>query len=70
MMIRGGFFTAAPLVWVSRILSLLLLLGTLYGICFGAKRMPNLKAVWFTVLPIAAMVLPTLFSILRDVLAI
>lgn len=70
MMIRGGFFTAEPIVWVSRILSLLLLLGTLYGICFGAKRMPNLKTVWFTVLPIAAMVLPTLLSILYDVLAI
>lgn len=70
MIIRGGFFTADVLVWVSRILSLLLLLGILYGICFGAKRMPNLKVVWFTVLPIAAMILPILLSILRDVSAI
>lgn len=70
MMIRGSFFVADALVWISRILSLLLLLGTLYGICFGAKRMPRLKSVWYTVLPIAAMVLPTLFSILRDISAI
>lgn len=70
MMIRGNFFVADALVWVSRILSLLLLLGTLYGVCFGAKRMPQLKTVWYTVLPIASMVLPTLLSILRDVIAI
>lgn len=69
MMIRGGFFTAEPIVWVSRILSLLLLLATLYGICFGAKKMPNLKPVWYTVLPIAAMVLPTVLSIVRDLSA-
>lgn len=70
MMIRGNFFVADALVWVSRILSLLLLLGTLYGVCFGAKRMPHLKTVWYIVLPIAAIVLPTLFSILHDLTAI
>ncbi len=68
MIIRGGFFAVDALVWISRILSFLLLLGTLYGICFGAKRMPQLKTVWYTVLPIAAVILPTLFSILRDII--
>lgn len=67
MMIHGNFFVVDALVWINRILSLLLLLGTLYGICFGAKRIPKLKAVWYTVLPVAAMVLPTLFSILHDI---
>lgn len=70
MMIRGNFFVADALVWISRILSLLLLLGTLYGICFGAKRMPHLKTVWYTVLPIAAIILPTLFGILRDIITV
>lgn len=70
MMIRGNFFVADALVWISRILSLLLLLGTLYGICFGAKRMPKLKTVWYVILPITAIILPTLFSILRDIMTI
>lgn len=68
-MIRGIFFDVGTLVWISRVLSLLLLFAVLYGVLFGVKKNPRLKTLWLTVLPIAAMVLPTVFTVLDQMLA-
>lgn len=63
-MINGSFFDAGALDWVERVLSFLLLLAVLYGVLFGVKKQPNLKPLWLTALPIAAIALPTVFDIL------
>lgn len=63
-MFNGTFFNASALDWVQRVLSFLLLLAVLYGVLFGVKKQPNLKPLWLTALPIAALALPTVFDIL------
>ncbi len=65
-MVGGGFFTADALSWTVRVLSFLLLLAVLYGVLFGAQKSPRFKTLWLTVLPIVAMALPTLFSVIRQ----
>ncbi len=65
-MANGTFFQADALTWISRVLSFLLLLAVLYGVLFGVQKNPRLKTLWLTVLPIVAMALPTVFSVLRQ----
>jgi len=65
-MISGSFFQADALTWINRVLSFLLLLAVLYGVLFGTQKSPRLKPLWLTVLPIVAMALPTVFSVIRQ----
>ncbi len=67
-MISGNYFTADALTWINRVLSFLLLLAVLYGILFGAKQLPKLKMLWYTILPITAMALPTVFSLIEQLI--
>lgn len=67
--LRGSFFEADLLSWVNRVLSFLLLLAVLYGVLFGIKKNPRFKTLWLTVLPILALAVPTVFSVIDTLTA-
>lgn len=64
-MINGTFFGVSATVWIERALSLALFLLIAYGTVFDVQKHPKLKVLWLTVLPITAMVLTVVFSILQ-----
>lgn len=66
LIIRGSFFEADLLSWLNRVLSFLLLLAVLYGVLFGARKNPRFKTLWLIVLPILAMAVPTVFSVIEQ----
>lgn len=68
LIVRGSFLEADLLSWVHHALSLLLLLAVLYGVLFGVKKNPRFKTLWLTVLPIAAMAVPTVFTVIKTLM--
>lgn len=65
----GDFWEASAIGWVNRVLTFLLLLAMLYGVIFGAKRQPQLKKLWYVVLPLLAQLLPTSISMIADLVS-
>ncbi len=68
LIVRGSFLEADLLSWVYHALSLLLLLAVLYGVLFGVRKNPRFKTLWLTVLPIAAMAVPTVFTVIKTLM--
>lgn len=54
--------------WNFNILRFVLLLAVLCGVLFGAKRLPKAKTLWYTALPLAAMLLPELWTLVNSLL--
>lgn len=67
-LIDGSLFLQSALEWISCALSFLLLLAVLYGVLFGVRKNPRFKTLWLTVLPIAAMALPTVFTVIKTLM--
>lgn len=65
----GDFWDSTAIGWVTRILNFLFLLATLYGVLFGAKRHPQLKKLWYTILPLLTMLVPSCISLIADLVA-
>lgn len=53
----------APLQLATLILELVLLIFVAFGIIIGEKRYPKLNKLWFVILPITSMLLPTLINV-------
>ncbi|MCI5738648.1 MAG: hypothetical protein MR290_02510 [Ruminococcus sp.] len=68
LFVRGSFLEADLLSWVHHALSLLLLLAVLYGVLFGIQKNPRFKTLWLTVLPILAMAVPTVFTVIKTLM--
>lgn len=54
----------SPLSLVTLCLELILLIFVSFGIIIGEKRFPKLNKLWFTVLPLTAMLLPKLITVI------
>ena len=54
----------APLQLATLLLELILLIAVAFGIIIGEKRFSNLNKLWFVVLPLTAMLLPTFINVI------
>lgn len=54
----------APLQLATLLLELILLIAVAFGIIIGEKRFSNLNKLWFVVLPLTAMLLPTFLNVI------
>lgn len=73
VLIAQGLSLVLPLIqdglhWNYSILHFILLLAVLGGILFGAKKLPKAKTLWYTVLPLVAMLFPALWSLVNSLL--
>lgn len=53
----------APLQLATLLLELILLIAVAFGIIIGEKRFSNLNKLWFMILPLTAMLLPTFINV-------
>ena len=68
LIVRGSFLEADLLSWVHHALSLLLLLGVLYGVLFGVRKHPRLNTLWLTGLPTWALAVPRVFTVIKTLM--
>ena len=61
-MVSSG--AVAPLQLATLLLELILLIAVAFGIIIGEKRFSNLNKLWFVVLPLTAMLLPTFINVI------
>ena len=61
-MVSSG--AVAPLQLATLLLELILLIAVAFGIIIGEKRFSNLNKLWFVVLPLIAMLLPTFINVI------
>lgn len=55
--------------WIETAATLVIFLAVLFGAAFGIYKLPKLKALWFSVLPILYYLLPNIFFIVRKAIA-
>ena len=55
--------------WVQTVVELVVFLAVLFGAAFGIYKLPKLKALWLSVLPILYYLLPNIFFIVRKATA-
>lgn len=55
--------------WVQTVVELVVFLAVLFGAAFGIYKLPKLKALWLSVLPILYYLLPNIFFIVRKAIA-
>ncbi len=55
--------------WIETAATLVIFLAVLFGAAFGIYKLPKLKALWLTVLPILYYLLPNIFFIVRKAIA-
>ena len=61
-MVSSG--AVAPLQLATLLLELILLIAVAFGIIIGEKRFPKFNKLWFVVLPLTALLLPTLLNVI------
>lgn len=62
-----GFADRAVSYYINTTLDFLLMAAVIVGILVGAKKKPNLGKLWFTALPVVAMLLPQLVTAVSSV---
>lgn len=55
--------------WIETAATLVIFLAVLFGAAFGIYKLPKLKALWLSVLPILYYLLPNIFFIVRKAIA-